>query len=54
MYNYLISPPLPTPRLILRNLCDTGKFGKLSSEQFALAMHLISRKVARVSGLRTG
>ncbi len=30
---------------LLRALCDINKSGTLNAEQFALAMHLISRRV---------
>lgn len=31
----------------LRELCDIGDIGKLTREQFALALHLINQKLTR-------
>ena len=31
--------------LYYRNLCDTKSMGKLNSEQFALAIHLVQQKL---------
>lgn len=32
---------------VLRELCDIGDIGKLTREQFALALHLINQKLTK-------